>query len=174
MRRNASPTALTGHVVERRYLMTSEIRRRVDGKYLTFVLGNEEYGIDALRVQGILSMQPITPMPHAPHYLKGVATVRGQVAPMISARARLGMIEIEDTPETCIILASTGPTTCAGIIVDTVRDVIDITEVEIEDPPPISNYNGDVIGLAKTGDRVKILLDIDITLGEVAEYADNL
>lgn len=148
-------------------IMSSGPLKKREGKYLTFALGDEEYGIDALKVQGILGMQPITPMPQAPHYVKGVTTVRGKVAPVISARARLGMPEVEYTSETCIILV-TLRASWAGMVVDTVRDVIDIYENQIEDSPKMGNYSDDeVIGLAKIGNRVKILLDIDKTLAEV-------
>ena len=152
--------------------MTAKIMDAAAGKYLTFVLGDEEYGVGALKVQGILTMQRITPIPRAPHYLKGVATVRGQVVPVVSARARLGMMEVEDTSETCIILVTLGAgPSCAGLIVDTVRDVVDIREDEVEPPPPVSDYNNDVVALAKSGDRVRILLDVGVILGDVAAYA---
>lgn len=141
--------------------------KKREGKYLTFALGDEEYGIDALKVQGILGMQPITPMPQAPHFVKGVTTVRGKVAPIISARLKLGMYEVEYTSETCIILVSI-KNTWAGIIVDTVRDVIDIWDNQIEDAPQMGNYSDDeVIGLAKIGKGVKILLDIEKTLSDI-------
>ncbi|MCC8109760.1 MAG: chemotaxis protein CheW [Planctomycetes bacterium] len=155
--------------------MSATPSRKREGKYLTFALGNEEYGIDALKVQGILGMQQITPMPQAPHYVKGVTTVRGKVAPIISARLKLGMSEIEYTSETCIILVSLR-TSWAGLIVDTVRDVIDIWENQIEDAPKTAGSYGDqeeVIGLAKIGKTVKILLDIEKTLSDVMPDEDN-
>ena len=141
--------------------------KKREGKYLTFALGDEEYGIDALKVQGILGMQPITPMPNAPHYVKGVTTVRGKVAPIISARVKLGMYEVDYTSETCIILVTLRES-WAGLIVDTVRDVIDIWENQIEDAPQMGQYSDDeVIGLAKINNTVKILLDIEKTLSDV-------
>ncbi len=147
--------------------MSATPGKKREGKYLTFALGEEEYGIDALKVQGILGMQPITPMPQAPHFVKGVTTVRGKVAPIISARLKLGMYEVEYTSETCIILV-TLRTSWAGLIVDTVRDVIDIWENQIEDPPKMGSFNDDeVIGLAKINKSVKILLDIEKTLSDV-------
>lgn len=147
--------------------MSATPNKKREGKYLTFALGDEEYGIDALKVQGILGMQTITPIPNAPHFVKGVTTVRGKVAPIISARLKLNMYEIEYTSETCIILVSLR-SSWAGLIVDTVGDVIDIWENQIEDPPKMSQYTDDeVIGLAKIGKNVKILLDIDKTLSDV-------
>lgn len=148
--------------------MTSEAGKKLEGKYLTFVLGDEEYGFDALRVEGILSLQSITPIPNAPHYVKGVTTVRGRVAPIISARAKLGMYEVDATPETCIILVTLSGNAWAGMIVDTVRDVIDIPADAIEEPPSMGNYSGsEVIGLAKSGDKVKILIDIEALMADV-------
>lgn len=147
--------------------MSANAGRKREGKYLTFALGDEVYGIEALKVQGILGMQPITPMPNVPHYVKGVTTVRGKVAPIISARLKLGMYEVDYTSETCIILVSL-PNSWAGFIVDTVRDVIDIIESQVEDAPQIGGgNNGDIIGLAKVGDNVIILLDIEKTLSDV-------
>lgn len=153
--------------------MSNQEMRKREGKYLTFALGDEDYGIDALKVQGILSMQAITPMPQAPHYVKGVTTVRGKVAPIISARVKLGMYEIDYTPETCIILTSIGDS-WAGLIVDTVRDVIDIWENQIEDAPQVGyGGNDEIIGLAKIGEKVVILLDIEKTLSDILPDAET-
>ena len=153
--------------------MTAAAKKR-EGKYLTFALGEEEYGIEALKVQGILSMQAITPMPQAPHFVKGVTTVRGKVAPIISARLKLGMEEVEYTSETCIILV-TLQNSWAGLIVDTVRDVIDILESQIEDAPKVGGggSNEEIIGLAKIGKNVKILLDIEKTLSDILPDAEG-
>lgn len=146
----------------------------LEGKYLTFVLGNEEYGLDALKVESILSIQPITPIPNAPHYFKGVTTVRGQVAPIVSARAKFGMSDIEDTPETCIILVRLDNGSWAGMIVDTVRDVIDIKGEDIEAPPEMGRFgNNEVIGLAKSGSKVRILINVEIVLSELAQFTSG-
>ncbi len=151
--------------------MTTATQAAQQTKYLTFILGEEEYGFDALRVEGILTLQPITPIPNAPHYFKGVTTVRGKVAPIISARMRLGMMEVEETPATCIILVTLAGDAWAGLIVDTVRDVVDINNADIEQPPSVAGGGmSEVIGLAKNGGRVKILLDVDKLLGDIAAY----
>ncbi len=148
--------------------------KSLEGKFLTFVLGDEEYGLDALKVESILSIQPITPIPNTPYYFKGVTTVRGQVAPIISMRARIGMPEIEDTPETCIILVRLNNGAWAGMIVDTVRDVIDIGAADIEPPPALGSFNSnEIIGLAKSGSKVKILIDVEAVLAELAAYVEN-
>ena len=154
--------------------MSAQPEKSLAGKFLTFVLGNEEYGLDAHKVESILSIQPITPIPNTPHYFKGVTTVRGQVAPIISMRARIGMPEIEDTPETCIILVRLNSGAWAGMIVDTVRDVIDIGAADIEPPPAIGSFNNnEVIGLAKSGSKVKILIDVEVVLSDLTGYMEN-
>jgi purine-binding chemotaxis protein CheW len=154
--------------------MATTPAKPLEGKFLTFVLGEEEYGLDAHKVESILSIQPITPMPNTPHYFKGVTTVRGQVAPVISMRAKIGMMEIEDTPETCIILVRLNSGAWAGMIVDTVRDVIDIAAADIEPPPSLGSFNGnEVIGLAKSGSKVKILIDVEAVLSELSGYMEK-
>ncbi len=154
--------------------MTAMPAKPLEGKFLTFVLGNEEYGLDALKVESILSIQPITPIPNTPHYFKGVTTVRGQVAPIISMRAKIGMPEIGETPETCIILVRLGSGAWAGMIVDTVRDVIDIGASEIEPPPALGSFNSsDIIGLAKNGGKVKILVDVETILADLTGYMET-
>ncbi len=153
---------------------TASQTKPLAGKFLTFVLGDEEYGLDALKVESILNIQPITPIPNTPHYFKGVTTVRGQVAPIISARAKIGMPEIEDTPATCIILVRLNNGSWAGMIVDTVRDVIDIGAEEIEPPPEMGGFgNSEVIGLAKSGSKVKILIDVETILSELTAYVNG-
>ncbi|MDR0362838.1 MAG: chemotaxis protein CheW [Planctomycetota bacterium] len=144
--------------------------KNLEGKYLTFALGEEEYGIDALKVQGIMGMQTITPIPNAPHYFLGVVNVRNVVSPVISARLKLGMYEVENTPLTCLILVNLDGVS-AGMVVDEVRDVVDITVDQIEEPPAIGAYGqSEVVGLAKVGDKIKIILDINALMAEVVQY----
>ena len=142
--------------------------KKREGKYLTFALGDEEYGIDALRVQGILGMQPITPMPQAPHFVKGVINLRGKVIPVIDTRLKFGMEEIEHTSETCIIVVDVSGT-WMGMIVDTVKEVMDIRDDQIEDPPRFgsSSDHEAIRGLGKVGDQVKILLNIDKVMADM-------
>ena len=136
------------------------------GKYLTFVLGTEQYGVEIIKVREILGVLPITPMPQAPHYVKGVINLRGKVIPVIDTRTKFGMPEIDHTPETCVIVVDAGGTS-VGLLVDTVKEVMDIAEAQIEDPPKFGAGadSAFVRGLGKIGDQVKILLDIDQVLG---------
>ena len=137
------------------------------GKYLTFVLGTEQYGVEIVRVREILGVLPITPMPQAQHYVRGVINLRGKVIPVIDTRTKFGMPEKEATPETCIIVVDAGGTSI-GLLVDTVKEVLDIREEQIEDPPHFGMGvdAGFVRGLGKIGDQVKMLLDIDQVVGD--------
>ena len=139
------------------------------GKYLTFTLAEEEYGIGILKIKEIIGMMPITTVPQTPHYVKGVVNLRGKVIPVIDLRLRFGMGEIEYTERTCIIvveMAGESVDVIIGIVVDTVSEVLTIRDEEIEDPPRFgARLDTDYIhGMAKTDDGVKILLDIDRVL----------
>ncbi|MDR1606944.1 MAG: chemotaxis protein CheW [Deltaproteobacteria bacterium] len=140
-----------------------------DGKYLTFQLVDEGYGIGILKVREIIGMLPVTPVPQTPIFLKGVINLRGQVIPVVDLRLKFGLPEEEYTERTSIIvvevkgLSTHNP---IGIVVDTVSEVINIQAHDIE-PPPAFGSTIDmnfILGMAKTGDGVKILLNIDLVL----------
>jgi purine-binding chemotaxis protein CheW len=138
------------------------------GKYLTFVLGAEQYGVEIIKVREILGVLPITPIPQAPHYVKGVINLRGKVIPVVDTRTKFGMSVRENTPETCIIVVDVGGTS-TGLLVDTVKEVVDIDEEQIEDPPKFGSGvdTAFVHGLGKIGGQVRILLDIDRVVGDI-------
>jgi purine-binding chemotaxis protein CheW len=132
-----------------------------EGKYLTFVLATEEYGLEILRVREILGMMAITPVPQTPEFVKGVINLRGKVTPVIDLRLKFGMPSVDYTQETCIIVVEVEDMRM-GVVVDTVNEVVDITENQIEDAPRFGT-NVDtsfILGLGKIGDKVKILLNI--------------
>ncbi|MBN1805060.1 MAG: purine-binding chemotaxis protein CheW [Sedimentisphaerales bacterium] len=140
-----------------------------EGKYLTFALANEEYGLEILKVREIIGYMEITAVPRTPHYVKGVINLRGQVIPVIDLRAKFGMETVEITEETCIIvveIAQGGHKFSTGIVVDRVQEVLDISSEDIEKAPQFgSAVNTDfILGMGKIGDSVKILLDIDRVL----------
>jgi purine-binding chemotaxis protein CheW len=141
-----------------------------EGKYLTFVLGNEEFGLEILKVREIIGYMDITAVPQTPPHVKGVVNLRGQVIPVVGLRLKFGMEEIEVTEQTCIIFVEIDGgerTFQTGIVVDHVQEVLDIEEGQIEDAPQFgSSVNTDfILGMGKVGDTVKILLDIDKVLG---------
>lgn len=145
-----------------------------EGKYLTFALANEEYGLEILKVREIIGYMDITAVPQTPNHVKGVINLRGQVIPVIDLRAKFGMETAEITEETCIIVVEITQGKrqfSTGIVVDRVQEVLDIDGQDIEDAPQFgSNVNTDfILGMGKIGDTVKILLDIDKVLS-----GDNL
>lgn len=133
--------------------------RLAPGKYLTFDLNGQRYGVDAMRVVTIIGMEPCTPLPQAPRHVKGLTMVRGKVIPVIDTRVRLGMPEAEETPETCIAILSVGAGQ-TGIVVDMVQDVLDITGDQLDDKCDGLDSD-DYTGVAKLGDRIITLLDVD-------------
>jgi len=141
-----------------------------EGKYLTFSLDDEEYGIGILKIKEIIGMMPITPVPQTPAYVKGVINLRGKVIPVVDLRLKFGMDAMDYTERTCIIvveIASTPGTIQIGIVVDSVSEVLTIKGDEIEDTPTFdSTFNSDyILGMAKMDGGVKILLDIHQVLG---------
>lgn len=136
------------------------------GKYLTFKLANEEYGLEILKVREINGMMDITAVPQMPSYMKGVINLRGKVIPVIDLRLKFGFQEIEHTEQTCIIVVDVGKD--IGIIVDTVSEVLDIKGENIEPPPQVGKAvdNSFILGMGKVGEAVKILLNIDRVLTE--------
>jgi purine-binding chemotaxis protein CheW len=140
-----------------------------EGKYLTFVLGDEEYGLEILKVREIIGHMDITAVPRTPDYVKGVINLRGQVIPVIDLRSKFGMQATETTEKTCIIVVQIdhdGRGINTGIVVDEVSEVLDIEGEDIEEAP---SFGADVdtdfiLGMGKIGDSVKILLDIDKVL----------
>lgn len=141
------------------------------GKYLTFALGREEYGLEILKVREIIGYMDITAVPRTPSYVKGVINLRGQVIAVIDLRAKFGMDTAERTEQTCVIVVEIkqgGRKLSTGIIVDHVSEVLDISSEKIEEPPTFgASVDTDfILGMGKIGDSVKILLDIDRVLGE--------
>jgi len=140
-----------------------------EGKYLTFSLGAEEYGLEILKVREIIGYIEVTAVPQTPHHVKGVINLRGQVIPVIDLRAKFGMETAAVTEQSCIIvveITQEGRTYSVGIIVDRVQEVLDIAGDSIEEPPRFgASVNTDfILGMGKVGSSVKILLDIDKVL----------
>lgn len=140
------------------------------GKYLTFALGKEEYGLEILKVREIIGLMEITAVPGTAPHVKGVINLRGQVISVVDLRSRFCMDSVEKTDQTCIIVvetASAGRKIDTGIIVDRVCEVVEISTDRIEDPNSVGEA-ADVEfirGMGKIGERVIILLDIDTVLG---------
>ena len=140
-----------------------------EGKYLTFTLAGEEYGIGILEIKEIIGMLPITSVPQTPDFVKGVINLRGKVIPVMDLRLRFGMMSIGYTERTCIIvveISGQAGTILVGIVVDAVSEVLNIKGDDIEKTPTFgTKLNTDyILGMAKMEGGVKILLDIDQVL----------
>lgn len=140
-------------------------------KFLTFKLGPEEYGLEIDKVLEIIGLQEITPVPKTPAYIRGVINLRGLIHPVIDLNYKFGMGITKPTKETCIIVVNNnrnGQQEQMGMIVDSVSEVEDIHEDDIEDAPKLGDsVNTDFIcGIAKTKGKVKMLLDLQNTLSK--------
>lgn len=138
--------------------------RCLGGKYLTFRLGGEEYGLEILKVREIIGIMDITQVPQTPDFVEGVINLRGKVIPVIDLRAKFGLERMTYNEQTCIIVVDVG--SLMGIIVDTVSEVHDILGDDIEPAPSFgaSIDTSFILGMGKVKDTVKILLDIDRVL----------
>jgi purine-binding chemotaxis protein CheW len=141
------------------------------GKYLTFFLGGEEYGVEILRVQEILGMMPITRVPRTPAHIRGVINLRGKVIPIMDLREKFGMPSASEQEQVMIVVQVQGVP--IGVVVDKVSEVANIAADAI-DPTP--DFGVDVkteflLGLGKVNGKLKLLLDIErvLTSQEVIE-----
>ena len=142
-----------------------------EGKYLTFTLDEEEYGIGIIKIKEIIGMMAITSVPQTPEFVKGVINLRGKVIPVVDLRLRFGLNAIDYTERTCIIVVEIeghSEKVTIGVVVDAVSEVLNIKGDDIEDTPTFgTKLNTDyILGMAKMEGGVKILLDIDCVLSE--------
>jgi purine-binding chemotaxis protein CheW len=151
-----------------------------EGKYLTFTLAAEDYGLEILKVREIIGMMDVTAVPQTPEYVKGVINLRGRVIPVIDLRLKFGLEEAEYGERTCIIVVEVQTEVGSvqmGVVVDSVSEVLNISGDDIEPPPSFgaqlkTQY---ILGIAKAKGTIKILLDIDKVLtGEEIIGLDNL
>lgn len=150
---------------------TANHTRKLAGKYLTFTLHRESYGIDALKVREIIRLTSITAVPQMPAYVRGVINLRGKIIPVMDLRLRFGFPDAAGTDQTCIIVVQVklpdGKSTPMGLVVDGVEEVANIAAGDIEETPDFgaqiaTDY---IIGMAKLKGAVKTLLDIDGVVG---------
>lgn len=146
---------------------TSTANRALAGKYLTFVLGKESYGVAVLKIREIIRMQDITLVPQMPEYIKGVINLRGKIIPVVDLRIKFGLSKAETTERTCIVVVQVSlpsrNSLAMGMVVDAVEEVINIGTGDIEETPDFgakldTEY---ILGMAKIKSAVKTLLDID-------------
>ena len=146
---------------------TEEMKLENMVQFLSFTLGDEEYGVDILRVQEIRSWEPVSRIPNVPAYEKGVVNLRGAIVPIVDLRERFGLGHLEYTHLTVVVVLQTlteaGQTRIMGVVVDSVSDVVDIDQKTIQDAPDFgSKVSTEYInGLASVNERMVMLLDVE-------------
>lgn len=149
------------------------------GQYLTFQLMNEQYGVAIETVREINQFGEITPVPKTPDYVKGVMNLRGKIIPVVNLRVKFGMSSIDTTRDTCIIVIDS-EIGQVGMIVDSVKEVVDLQESQIEPAPALGNHQSlsFVTGMGKIDNRVVILVDIESAftfeqMNIIADYGES-
>ena len=143
-----------------------------ENKFLSFFLGNEEYGVEILRVREIIGLIDITPLPQMPDYVKGVINLRGKIIPVIELRAKFGLDPKAYTEETCVIVVEVTEGDDdhfhMGVIVDNVNEVIDIPRSQIDPAPRFGGAMNTsyILGMGKVKNKVLTLLDIDKVMSQ--------
>jgi len=159
--------------------LKSSLSPALAGKYLTFVLGDEYYGIGVLKIREIIRMLDITPVPQMPEYVRGVVNLRGKIIPVVDLRMRFRLAKAETSERTCIIVVqvdlASGAKTQMGLVVDAVEEVVQLQVSDLEETPNFgarlqSDY---ILAMAKIRGKVKTLLDIDrvVTADAMADIA---
>ncbi len=143
--------------------------RQLAGKYLTFKLGAEEYGLEILKVQEIIKMMEITKVPRTPDFVQGVINLRGKVISVVDLRLKFGLEPKDTTDKTCVIVVqirAASSTLITGITVDEVSEVLDITPDQIEPAPEFGAAvdTAFILGMGKIAKKVVMLLDVDKVL----------
>ncbi len=156
-------------ILEKMMIQENDLGQALAGKYLTFILEEEEYGVEILKVQEIIQMQKVTPIPGSPEFVRGVINLRGKVIPVVELRTKFQMNFAEDTEKTAIIVMLIRRAEIAmtmGIIIDDVKEVLDVAAESIEETPALGGSvdTGFIMGICKTGGNVKMLLDIERVL----------
>ena len=154
---------------------------QVTRSYLSFQLGDELFAADVSKVLEILELRPITRVPKAPDYMRGVINLRGSVLPVLDTRIKFGFLAKEDTVDTCIVVLHVnldGDLITLGAMVDSVEEVLELTDEQIELPPSIgSKFNPEYLkGMYRNDDHFIMILDVDkvFSTGELRTTQSNL
>ena len=139
-------------------------------KVLTFYIGEQVYGIEIPDVIEIIEVPPITAVPGVPSYIKGIINVRSKIVPVVNISSRFGKEEIPFNDRTCIIIVSTGDDVSVGLIVDSVADVIPVTEQHISKTPELTGVNSNkfIKSILEMNDGIKLVLDVSKLIDEHA------
>ena len=147
--------------------ISDDIEDTLKGRYLTFRVGDEEYGIEILYVIEIVGVQEITRVPNMPHFVRGVINLRGQVIPVIDVRERFSMPSRDYDARTCVIVVKIDDV-MVGMVVDTVNEVREIPEASISEPPKVGGAQAQdfIKSMGRVGENVLILLDVRKLIGK--------
>jgi purine-binding chemotaxis protein CheW len=151
----------------------SQIAASLAGKYLTFVLGDESYGIAVLKIREIIRLPDITAVPQMPAHIRGVINLRGKIIPVVDLRARFGLPHADATDRTCVIVMQVttvaGASVPMGLVVDDVEEVINLAADDIQETPDFGSQVATdyLLGMAKIKGVVKTLLDFDRVVTEI-------
>lgn len=147
---------------EQAELQKAEVAHGNEKEYLTFKLGNEEYGLDILKVQEIRGYEPPTRIANAPGFIKGVVNLRGTIVPIVDMRVRFNCPNADYNDFTVVIILNLR-SRIVGIVVDSVSDVMALAPENVRSAPDIESTvdNGSILGLGSIGERMLILLDIE-------------
>ncbi len=137
------------------------------GKFLTFVLSKEEYGVQIEKVHEIIGLMPITPVPQTPEFIRGIINLRGEVIPVVDLKMKFAMGEAQQTTQACIIVLTLSERRL-GIMVDQVSEVLNINQEDIVPPPNFGEGRNTnfILGIGKGNGKVRILLDIETALAD--------
>jgi purine-binding chemotaxis protein CheW len=161
--------SISGILLDTTYQKSLELEdarcRKLEGKYLNFMLAAEEFGLRVDKIREIIQMMDITAVPNAPDFVKGVINLRGKVIPVVNLGLKLGLPDTENNHQSCIIITEMpGNKGLAGIMADSVSDITYINGTEIDDSVQGHLHADYIFGMAKTSRGVRILLDIDKAL----------
>ncbi|MHB8068551.1 MAG: chemotaxis protein CheW [Desulfobaccales bacterium] len=167
--------SISGILLDTTYQKSMELEearcQRLEGKYLNFMLAQEEFGLRVDKIREIIQLMDITAVPNAPEFVKGVINLRGKVIPVVDLGLKLGLPDMRNNHQTCIIITEMpGNRGLAGIIADAVSDISYISGMDIDDAVQDHLRAQYIFGMAKTNRGVRILLDIDKTLNP-AEFS---
>jgi purine-binding chemotaxis protein CheW len=154
----------------------SKLDVATDGRqFLTFALGAEDYGVEILKVQEIKGYAPVTPVPNTPAHVRGIMNLRGAVIPILDLRAVLGMTEAASSQFSVIIIVQVAAK-AVGLVVDTVSDVVSIASDHIQQTPDFGTQfdAGLISGIARIGERLVVLLDLERVLGTASDRCTGL
>ncbi len=146
------------------------------GKYMTFQVGTDVFGIELKYVNEIIQMQPVTPIPEVEHFIKGLINLRGKIIPVIDVADRFGKESFEYNDRTCVIVIEVKNIE-VGLIIENIAEVVSIEEEDILPPPTVGHgsiQNKFVRGIGKIGENVKLLLDpVKLLSDDALDFLDK-